>query len=106
MIYYLMDKNCIPFKSGDDLFLNGKSLIESIKVTLINRGDYWFKISTVFLSLDHNFSGFESKPVLFETRIFSNHELINNIQARTTSKKKSLRNHSKFLRAINLATRG
>lgn len=68
-MYYILDKNKKVITAGLNNWSKMFSDSESRTVALTEVNGY--RVSTVFLGLDHGFSG--GAPVVFETCIFSNH---------------------------------
>lgn len=58
--------------------------------------EYKIRVSTVFLVLDHNYSG-EGEPILFETMVFGHPKEEDNPMFRYTTYKEALEGHHKVV---------
>jgi len=106
-LFYLLDQNKIPYSVTQDLWANWltKAISNGSKtIKFTNLHKYSATISTVFLGLDHNWdiSGKSKNPVLFETMIFFNSDILelNYYQERYTSYKDAIQGHRDCVRMV------
>jgi hypothetical protein len=109
-MYYLLDKNHIPYKvelmewsNWIESCYNKTGGIKHVRSNYIKK--YYVYVSTVFLGLDHGFCWDEDKyiPILFETMIFMHnnpgHEL-NQYEERYHTWDEALKGHRRLLRLL------
>lgn len=98
---YILDENNIP-KPISDVEEWGMWMEKHSRI--VRRTDYnEVTISTVFLGLDHNFSG-DGAPVLFETMVFGGK--LDEAQERYASWEGAVRGHDEWVRKVATAESG
>lgn len=101
--YYDMDGNSISFEKCGELW----DLKCEKKYGIIKQERFGnLYISTVWLGIDHNFVSFirenpeESKPILFETMVFSDDEKHDVYMERYSTKEEALQGHNRVMEIL------
>ena len=92
---YVLDENNNPVPAEDSIAFKARRNNSNRIIGRTNIGDVL--ISTVFLTIDHNFSGI-GDPILFETMIFGGKNY--GYQERYSTYKEAIAGHEKAVRAI------
>lgn len=95
-MWYSLDENNQPYPVTTEEMIENSSFREKlvVKQETVILSDLNYRVSTVFLSLDHNWG--DGLPVLWETMIFTNDLNLNQYQERYTSYADALARHNQI----------
>lgn len=103
-MWYALDANNIPYPVdvvdlASNKFLSSKNSV--LKQEHVQIVDIDYRVSTVFLALNHNWSS-DGPPELWETMIFTEDKELNNYLERYSTYEQALAGHNKICDSLRL----